>query len=128
MTIGYGNQGSVGTFRIRECILVTVNNDIDDNAVLDLENELTEEIARHPTSGVIIDISHLDVVDTFTGRMLGSLAKMSRILDAKTIVVGMRPAVAITLVELGMNLRALTTALNVDRAMQMLGDDSNDDH
>lgn len=113
-------QDKIGTFRIRDCILVTVNNDIDDITVMDLEGNLTEEIARHPTSGVVIDISQLDIVDTFTGRTLGSLAKMSRILDARTIVVGMRPAVAITLVELGMDLRDLTTALNVDKAMQML--------
>lgn len=114
------SSSSVGLFNIRDCLLVSIGNDLDDSAVLALESRLTEEIARQRIRGVIIDISQLDVVDTFTGRMLGSLAKMSRILDARTVVVGMRPAVAITLVELGMNLGGLDTALNVDKALQSM--------
>jgi len=120
MTTSYPSNSKVGTFRIRDCVLVTVNNEIDDSSVLEMESNLTEEIVRLPTRGVVIDISQLDIVDTFTGRMLGALAKMSRILDARTVVVGMRPAVAITLVELGMNLNDLETALNVDHAMRRI--------
>tara|TARA_R110000787_G_scaffold20591_10_gene61296 strand:- start:391 stop:783 length:393 start_codon:yes stop_codon:yes gene_type:complete len=110
----------VGTFRIGDIVLVALGSDIDDATVMEMENSLTEEISRKNTTGVIIDTSQLDIVDTFTGRMLGALTKMSRILDARTIVVGMRPAVAITLVELGMPLVDLETALNVDRGMEKL--------
>lgn len=120
MSRSIDNGSAVGIFAIRDCLLVSIGNDLDDSAVLALENRLTEEIARQHTRGVIIDISQLDVVDTFTGRMLGALAKMSQILDARTVVVGMRPAVAITLVELGMSLRDLETALNVEKALEKL--------
>src|ERR1700748_1855413 len=93
-----------------------------DRLALSLQDDLTEKIVATHARGVLIDISALEVVDSFIGRMLGNIASMSRILDAQTVVVGMRPAVAITLVELGMSLPGIRTALNVERGMEILGD------
>jgi rsbT antagonist protein RsbS len=101
-------------------LLVSIQVDMHDRLALTLQDDLTEQIVRHRTRGVLIDISALEVVDSFIGRMLGNIAGMSRVLDAETVVVGMRPAVAITLVELGMSLSGVRTALNVERAMDML--------
>ena len=103
------------------CIIVAIQDDLDDRTVLALQDRLVEEIARKAAHGVIIDISGLEIVDTFAGRMLGNMAEMSRLLNARTIVAGMRPAVAMTLVELGLELEGVETALNADRAMTMLG-------
>ncbi len=108
---------------IRDNLIVSIRDDLDDQAILDLQDRLTEEISSRNANGVIIDVSRLDIVDTFAGRTLGSLARMSKILDARTIVVGVRPAVAITLVELGMTLQELETTLNIDRAIDLLGED-----
>ncbi|MEF2073728.1 STAS domain-containing protein [Consotaella aegiceratis] len=105
---------------ITGCVIVAIRDDLDDQSVLVLQDQLVEEIARVNAHGVIIDISSLEIVDTFAGRMLGAMAEMSRMLNARTIVVGMRPAVAMTLVELGMTLDGVETALNADRAMIML--------
>jgi rsbT antagonist protein RsbS len=91
-----------------------------DRLALQLQDDLTQKIVQHESRGVLIDISALEVVDSFIGRMLGNIASVSRILDAQTVVVGMRPAVAITLVELGMSLPGIRTALNVERGMQIL--------
>ena len=101
-------------------LLVSIQVDMHDRLALTLQDDLTERIVRDRARGVLIDISALEVVDSFIGRMLGNIAGMSRVLDAETVVVGMRPAVAITLVELGMSLSGVRTALNVERAMEML--------
>lgn len=105
------------------CIIVAIQDDLDDRAVLALQDRLVEEIVRIRAHGVVIDISALEIVDTFAGRMLGNMAEMSRLLNARTIVVGMRPAVAMTLVELGLSLDGVETALNADKAMAVLTDD-----
>ena len=101
-------------------LLVSIQVDMHDRLALTLQDDLTSRIVAHRARGVLIDISSLEVVDSFIGRMLGNIAGMSRVLDAETVVVGMRPAVAITLVELGMSLSGVRTALNVERAMDML--------
>jgi rsbT antagonist protein RsbS len=91
-----------------------------DRLAMTLQNDVTDMIVKTHAHGVMIDISMLDMVDSFIGRMLGSIASMSRILDAETVVVGMQPAVAITLVELGLSLTGVRTALNVDKGMELL--------
>lgn len=101
-------------------LLVTVQVDMHDRLALQLQDDLTEKIVQYGSRGVLIDISALEVVDSFIGRMLGNIASMSRILDAQTVVTGMRPAVAITLVELGMSLPGIRTALTAERGMQIL--------
>jgi rsbT antagonist protein RsbS len=94
--------------------------DMHDRLAMTLQEDLTERIVSARARGVLIDISSLDVVDSFIGRMLGHIAAMSRILDAETVLVGMRPAVAITLVELGLSLPGIRTALNVEKGMDLL--------
>jgi rsbT antagonist protein RsbS len=106
--------------RMGEFLLITVQVDMHDRLALQLQDDLTEKIVQHSSRGVLIDISALEVVDSFIGRMLGNIASMSRVLDAQTVVVGMRPAVAITLVELGMSLPGIRTALTVERGMEIL--------
>ena len=101
-------------------LLATIQVDMHDRLALTLQNDLTDSIVRHRAKGVLIDISSLEVVDSFMGRMLGNIASMSRLLDAKTVVVGMRPAVAITMVELGLSLKGLHTALNTEKGMDLL--------
>jgi rsbT antagonist protein RsbS len=101
-------------------LLVSIQVDMHDQLALTLQDDLTDRIVKTRARGVLIDISSLEVVDSFIGRMLGNIAAMSKVLDAETVVVGMRPAVAITLVELGMSLSGVRTALNVERAMEML--------
>ena len=101
-------------------LLVSIQDDMHDQLAMTLQDDLTDRIVKTRARGVLIDISSLEVVDSFIGRMLGNIAAMSRVLDAQTVVVGMRPAVAITLVELGMSLSGVRTALNVERAMEML--------
>ncbi len=103
-----------------EFLLVTIQVDMHDRLALQLQNDLTEKIVSSHCSGVLIDISALNIVDSFIGRMLGNIASMSRVLDAMTVVVGMQPAVAITLVELGMSLLGVRTALNVEKGMDLL--------
>jgi rsbT antagonist protein RsbS len=106
--------------RTSEFLLVTIQVDMHDRLAMALQDDLTDQIVRHHSRGVLIDISTLEVVDSFIGRMIGNIAAMSRILDAETVVVGMRPAVAITLVELGLSLPGVRTALNVDKGMEVL--------
>ena len=101
-------------------LLVTIQVDMHDRLAMALQDDLMEQISRHKALGVLIDISALDLVDSFIGRMLGNIAAMARILDADTVVTGMRPAVAITLVELGLSLTGVRTALNVERGMELL--------
>jgi rsbT antagonist protein RsbS len=101
-------------------LLVSIQVDMHDQLAMQLQDDLTSRIAETSSRGVLIDISSLEMVDSFIGRMLGNIAAMSRVLDAQTIVVGMRPAVAITLVELGMSLPGVRTALNIEQGMDML--------
>jgi rsbT antagonist protein RsbS len=101
-------------------LLVTIQVDMHDRLALVLQDELTSRIVSDGARGVLIDISSLDIVDSFIGRMLSNIAGMARMLDAETVVVGMRPSVAITLVELGLSLPGIRTALNVDRGMELL--------
>ena len=106
--------------KMGDCLLVTIQVDMHDRLATTLQDDLTERIARTNAKGVVIDISALEIVDSFIGRMLADIAAMSRVLDAGTVVVGMRPAVAITLVELGLSLTGVRTALNVERGMDLL--------
>lgn len=101
-------------------LLVTIQVDMYDHLAMTLREDLTDRIVKDRARGVLIDISSLEVVDSFIGRMLANIAGISRVLDAETVVVGMRPAVAITLVELGMSLPGVRTALNVDQGMTLL--------
>ncbi len=111
--------------RMGEYLLVTIQVDMHDRLALQLQEDLTNRISETGAHGVLIDISSLEIVDSFIGRMLGNIAAMSRILDAQTVVVGMQPAVAITLVELGMSLPGVRTALNVDAGMDVLRESLN---
>lgn len=101
-------------------LLVTIQVDMHDRLAMTLQDDLTAKIVAARARGVLIDISALEIVDSFIGRMLADIAGMSRVLDAETVVVGMRPAVAITLVELGLSLTGVRTALNVERGMELL--------
>src|ERR1043166_3098359 len=101
-------------------LLVTIQVDMHDRLALSLQDDLTDRIVKTHAKGVLIDISSLELVDSFIGRMLGDIAAMSLILDAETVVVGMRPAVAITLVELGLSLNGVKTAVNVEKGMSLL--------
>ena len=106
--------------RVGEFLLVSIQVDMHDQLVLSLQDDLTARIVQTRAKGVLIDISALDMVDSFIGRMLGNIAGMARILDAETVVTGMQPSVAITLVELGLPLAGIRTALNVDKGMELL--------
>ncbi len=106
--------------KMGDCLLVTIQVDMHDQLAVSLQDDLTAQISRHATRGVLIDISSLEIVDSFIGRMLANIAAMSRVLDAQTVLTGMQPAVAITLVELGMSLPGIKTALNVERGMELL--------
>lgn len=111
----------VPVLKIGDTLLVSIQIDMEDQTALQLQEDLAERIVATGCSGVIIDITALDIVDSFVGRMLSAIASISRVLDAETVVVGMRPAVAITLVELGLSLNGVRTALNVERGMELLG-------
>ena len=106
--------------KMGEYLLVTIQVDMHDRLAMTLQDDLTTRIVEARAKGVLIDISSLEIVDSFIGRMLADIAAMSRVLDAETVVVGMRPAVAITLVELGLSLTGVRTALNVERGMDLL--------
>jgi rsbT antagonist protein RsbS len=106
--------------RMGKCLLVTIQVDMHDQLAMTLQDDLATAIAAQESNGLLIDISALEIVDSFIGRMIANTAAMCRVLDADTVVVGMRPAVAITLVELGLTLRGIHTALNVERGMAVL--------
>jgi rsbT antagonist protein RsbS len=101
-------------------LLVTIQVDMHDQLAMQLQDDLTSRIVSAKARGVLIDISSLEIVDSFIGRMISNIAAMARVLDAETVVVGMQPAVAITLVELGLSLEGVRTALNVDKGMLLL--------
>jgi rsbT antagonist protein RsbS len=106
--------------KLGDALLVTIQVDMHDQLATALEEDLTNRIVSARARGVLIDISSLEIVDSFIGRMLDNIAAVSRVLDAETVVVGMRPAVAITLVELGLTLAGVKTALNVERGMDLI--------
>jgi rsbT antagonist protein RsbS len=106
--------------RMGDALLVTIQVDMMDQTALALQDDLSAKIAKTGARGVLIDISALEIVDSFVGRMLASISGIARILDATTVVVGMQPAVAITLVELGLSLEGVKTALNVEKGMALL--------
>lgn len=106
--------------RMGEFLLVTIQVDMHDRLAMTLQDDLTTRISQSGARGVLIDISALDMVDSFIGRMIANISSMARVLDAQTVVVGMQPAVAITLVELGLTLSGVRTALNVEKGMDML--------
>jgi rsbT antagonist protein RsbS len=106
--------------RMGKLLLVTIQVDMHDRLAMQLQDDLTSRIVKDRANGVLIDISSLDVVDSFIGRMIGDTAAMARVLDAETVVVGMQPSVAITLVELGLALPGVRTALNVEKGMALL--------
>lgn len=106
--------------KIGDVLLVSIQVDLEDHSVLALQEDLAEKISATGASGVVIDISAVEIVDSFIGRMFATIASLSRLFDADTVVVGMRPAVAITLVELGLTLGDVRTALNLERGMEIL--------
>jgi rsbT antagonist protein RsbS len=106
--------------RMGDCLLVTIQVDMHDRLALTLQDDLTARISATGARGVLIDISSLEIVDSFIGRMIANISAMARVLDAETVVVGMQPAVAITLVELGLSLPGVRTALNVEKGMALL--------
>jgi len=103
-----------------DCLLVTIQVDLEDGMAMSLQDDLASKIESSGAGSVLIDISALEIVDSFIGRMLASISGIARVLDTATVVVGMQPAVAITLVELGMSLQGVRTALNVERGMRLL--------
>src|SRR5580698_1467772 len=110
----------IPVLRMGSLLLITIQVDMHDKLALQLQDDVTQRIADFGSTGVLIDISSLEIVDSFIGRMLANIAAMSGVLGAETVVVGMQPAVAITLVELGMSLPGVRTALNVDAGMELL--------
>ncbi|MFB9109955.1 STAS domain-containing protein [Flavobacterium gyeonganense] len=106
--------------KMGDFLLVTIQVDLYDQLAENLESDLINTISKHSSKGVLIDISAVSIIDSFMGRILGNIAVMSRIMDAQTVVVGMQPAVAITLVELGLSLNGVISALNVEKGMDLL--------
>jgi rsbT antagonist protein RsbS len=106
--------------RMGKFLLVTIQVDLYDRLAINLESDLVQMVSKTEAQGVLIDISALSIVDSFMGRILGNIGNMSKILDAETVVVGMQPAVAITLIELGLELKGVHTALNVEKGMELL--------
>jgi rsbT antagonist protein RsbS len=110
----------IPVLKIGDYLLVTIQVDIQDRQALALQDDLSRAVNRYKSKGVLIDISALDMVDSFMGRMLGTIASIIRVMDAETVVVGMQPAVAITLVELGLSLPGVSTALTLEKGMELL--------
>lgn len=115
----------VPVLKIGEVLLVSIQVDLEDQTVLDLQDDLAARIVATGASGVVIDITAVEIVDSFVGRMLATTAAISRMLDAETVVVGMRPAVAITLVELGLSLGGVRTALTLEKGLDILARSDN---
>ena len=113
-------MAEIPVLKIGDCLLVSIQVDMHDRLAMALQDDLTNRIVTDRARGVLIDISALEIVDSFIGRMLNNIAAMSRVLDAVTVVVGMQPAVAITLVELGLSLSGVRTALNVDKGLELV--------
>ena len=113
-------MSEIPVLKIGDCLLVSIQVDMHDRLAMQLQEDLTNRIVATRARGVMIDISALEIVDSFIGRALSQIAAVARVMDAVTVLVGMRPAVAITLVELGMSLKGIRTALNVDKGMQLL--------
>ncbi|HEY2299434.1 MAG TPA: STAS domain-containing protein [Jatrophihabitans sp.] len=113
----------VPILKLGDLLLVSIHIDLEDQTAIALQDDLAERIVATSARGVLIDISALEIVDSFIGRMLSTIASVARVLDADTVVVGMRPAVAITLVELGLSLGGVRTALDVERGIRMLSVD-----
>ncbi|HEX3828699.1 MAG TPA: STAS domain-containing protein [Sporichthyaceae bacterium] len=111
---------AIPILKLESFLLVSVQIDLEDHSALQLQEDLSQRIVETEATGVLIDISALEIVDSFIGRMLSTIAAISRVLDARTVVVGMRPAVAITMVELGLNLDGIHTALDVERGLALL--------
>src|SRR5215213_1281703 len=114
------NAYKVPILKVGDVLLVSIQSDIDDRTVVELQQRVLGEIERTGARAVLIDISLLEMVDSFTGRMLSDIASMASIMDAETVVVGIQPAVAITLVELGLELKGVSTALDVDDGLRIL--------
>ncbi|SEG64990.1 rsbT antagonist protein RsbS [Thermomonospora echinospora] len=110
----------VPILKVGDVLLISIQTDLEDRTALALQEDLAEQIVRTGARGVVIDITAVEIVDSFIGRMFATIAAMSRLLDARTVVVGMRPAVAITLVELGLSLGGVHTALNLEKGMRLL--------
>jgi rsbT antagonist protein RsbS len=110
----------VPILRIGDVVLVSIQVDLQDQGVLDLQEDLAEQLSSVSARGVVIDISAVEIVDSFIGRMFATIASVSQLFDAATVVVGMRPAVAITLVELGLTLGNVRTALNLEKGLEIL--------
>ncbi|WP_433888469.1 STAS domain-containing protein [Streptomyces sp. CA-111067] len=110
----------IPVLQIGKVLLVSIQTDLDDNAVTQLQDDLADQVITTGAYGVVIDITAVEIVDSFVGRMLATIASICRMLDAETVVVGMRPAVAITLVELGLSMGGVKTALNLDNGLQAL--------
>jgi len=106
--------------KIGDLLLVTIQVEMHDRLAMTLQDDLSDKVSKYSSKGVLIDISSLEIVDSFIGRMLRDIAAMSRLLGAETVVVGIRPAVAITLVELGLSLEGVRTAINAERGMELL--------
>jgi rsbT antagonist protein RsbS len=114
-------MANIPIYKIGDTLLVSIQIDLQDDDALALQDDLSNRIVSAGAHGVVIDISALEIVDSFIGRMLSTIASVSRVLDARTVVVGMRPAVAITLVELGLSLTGVETALDVERGLAKIG-------
>jgi rsbT antagonist protein RsbS len=110
----------VPILKIGQTLFVSIQIDLQDESVMQLQDDLSAEIARTGATGVIIDITAVEIVDSFIGRMLATIGSISRLFDAETVIVGMRPAVAITLTELGLSLNGVRTALNAEKGLEIL--------
>jgi rsbT antagonist protein RsbS len=114
------NEKRIPIIKIRDFLIVSIQVDMHDRLAVQLQSQILEEVARTGARGVLIDISTLEMVDSFIGRMLSGMASMAAIMDAAVVIVGMQPAVAITLVELGLEMPGVDTALNMEKGMEML--------